>query len=961
MKFKILLGILIFSYIGFAQQPDTVGVASQVDSILRRAITLSHEGASDKAMELCEVASQLVLEKLGYETSAYGNVCSTYGHVFNHQSNFSKAEEWLLRALEIKGKSLGKAHLSCVKDLSLLGYLYQRFGKYPDSERLLVEAKSICQTNLGKSHPRYIRAIINLATLYSQMGDSEKAEILFLEAMDLFESGYLDKSNPSYGVLLNNLANFYAEMGLYQKAELLYLKSKGLVREKLGEEHLEYARSLSNLASNFLQMEQYDSAEPLLLRAKTIMEKAGATEDAVYSEILSNLGYLYIQVNQIEQAEPLLEESMQIEEKLSGRQHFRMAAAMNGLAELNKKKGNVTRAETLYLEALAINIATVGKEHPIYMYLTHDIATFYWSIHRFNEAIPFLEEMCKGEISQIIKSAQHLSERELSEHIKSFSKDQSILFSFAQSQSVLLELSYDNILFYKGFLLNAIQQLQGVAARNPASAEKLEELKSHQRQLSVHYTASIAERDSMNIALLEAKANTLEKEITREVEGYSEAIRQVRWQEVQTALKPGEVAIEFVDYQYFDPNPTDSIMYAALVLRHGDPQPQFIPLFEKNELLPLLRGATGGNNFIKINALYTSKPFSAGQKSPYELIWKPLEQSLKNISTVFCAPSGLLHYLNLAAIPGPGGKPFGEDCQLVLLGSTRSLAVDSKANNRTHLNATNSTASADAYLAGGIRYESDQNARALANQNFAMRSSERSGAPEFQPDSSVTRAGDLNYLSATATEVREIGQMLRAANFSVQVDTGFFASEEAFRSIGIGKPSPRILHLATHGYFFPDPKGKKAREGGHEPVFKMSEHPMIRSGLIMAGAKQAWLTGKHPEGQEDGILTAYEISQMNLSNTELVVLSACETGLGQVSGNEGVYGLQRAFKIAGAKYLIMSLWKVDDRSTKAFMAEFYKQWLQRNQPIPQAFRAAQQVMRAKNSNAYDWAGFVLIE
>ena len=136
---------------------------------------------------------------------------------------------------------------------------------------------------------------------------------------------------------------------------------------------------------------------------------------------------------------------------------------------------------------------------------------------------------------------------------------------------------------------------------------------------------------------------------------------------------------------------------------------------------------------------------------------------------------------------------------------------------------------------------------------------------------------------------------------------------------------------------------------------------MIRSGLLMAGAKQAWLTGKHPEGQEDGILTAYEISQMNLSNTELVVLSACETGLGQVSGNEGVYGLQRAFKIAGAKYLIMSLWKVDDRSTAAFMAKFYQQWLQEKQTIPEAFRTAQQAMRTQSPGAYDWAGFVLIE
>jgi CHAT domain-containing protein len=268
----------------------------------------------------------------------------------------------------------------------------------------------------------------------------------------------------------------------------------------------------------------------------------------------------------------------------------------------------------------------------------------------------------------------------------------------------------------------------------------------------------------------------------------------------------------------------------------------------------------------------------------------------------------------------------------------------------------------DAYLAGGIRYDTDSIAISYALRDLGTRSVEITSTIEFQPDSASARAGALNYLPATATEVREIGQMLRTASFSTKIDTGFYATEEAFRSLGVGKPSPRIVHLATHGYFFPDPKGKNTKDNfGQEPVFKMSEHPMIRSGLILAGAKQAWLTGKHPEGQEDGVLTAYEISQMNLSNTELVVLSACETGLGQVSGTEGVYGLQRAFKIAGVKYLIMSLWKVDDRSTQTFMAEFYRQWLQEKRTIPQAFQAAQKSMRAQSPNPYDWAGFVLIE
>ena len=137
---------------------------------------------------------------------------------------------------------------------------------------------------------------------------------------------------------------------------------------------------------------------------------------------------------------------------------------------------------------------------------------------------------------------------------------------------------------------------------------------------------------------------------------------------------------------------------------------------------------------------------------------------------------------------------------------------------------------------------------------------------------------------------------------------------------------------------------------------------MIRSGLLLAGANQAWKTGQPAQpDMEDGILTAYEISQVDLSGTELVVLSACETGLGHIQGNEGVYGLQRAFKIAGAKYLIMSLWQVPDFQTQELMTLFYQKWLSEKMPLPEAFRAAQGSVREKYEHPYFWAGFVLVE
>jgi CHAT domain-containing protein len=164
--------------------------------------------------------------------------------------------------------------------------------------------------------------------------------------------------------------------------------------------------------------------------------------------------------------------------------------------------------------------------------------------------------------------------------------------------------------------------------------------------------------------------------------------------------------------------------------------------------------------------------------------------------------------------------------------------------------------------------------------------------------------------------------------------------------------------LATHGYFFPNPTGGKKGKSGYASV----QHPLLRSGLILAGANRAWSGEEIPDGEEDGILTAYEIADMDLSNTELVVLSACETGLGDVDGSEGVFGLQRAFKTAGVKYILMSLWNVKDQKTYEFMTAFYE-LRNKGKDIPAAYQEAQAKMRAKYALPFaprNWAGFVLL-
>lgn len=874
------------------------------DCIYMKAFILRRTGDFDNAEPLMQQWASANEKRFGKTSYKYARSLNDLALLYYTMTEYQKAEVYLNEALQIMENTIGKTDIRYAKALTALGNIYNATGKLGKAETCLLDALAIRKKGVA-SPTDQSNLLTSLGTVYSNLGNFDKAASFYLEAAEL-----VSEESPGYIGILEHLSHVYLKKGDLKSAEQYFQRTLDRLGKVSGKASLPYANAKNFYAQLFITLGNYPKAEQLLMECIEIIESNSLPKSTVYANILINLGSLYIKMDSCTKAEPLLQEAKSVIEK------------------------------------------TTGKESLNYQRVLFALTSVYWNQKKLSTARPFLIENIERERKSLITSTQYLSEQELLTYIQTYSSITNWLFSLGQLQPDMSPVCYDNILFHKGFLLNTSAQIRRLANSDSASAEAYQSLQAVRNRLATEYSMPFTSRDSVRLISLEEKANTLEKELVSKVAGYSNAIHQVQWQEIQAALRPGEAAIEFVDYKLYVPKTTDSVMYAALLIRPDDTQPLLIPLFEKKEIMPLLYAATGGNNFMRINALYASKSSSPRQKSLYELIWKPLEQYLKNSATLYCSPSGLVHYLNLAAIPSPDGKPYGDTRQIILLRSTRSLAIP---------DAVPEVNSTEAYLVGGIRYDSDSTAMTYASRAVETRNIETNSIA-FQPDSTLSRTGKLNYLPATAVEVHEIGQILSTARFRAKVDTGFYASEEAFRSFGIGKPSPRILHLATHGYFFPDPKVKNSRENyGAESVFKMSEHPMIRSGLILAGAKQAWITGKHPEGKEDGILTAYEISQMNLSGTELVVLSACETGLGQVSGNEGVYGLQRAFKIAGAKYLIMSLWKVDDRSTQVFMVEFYRQWLQKGKPIPQAFQSAQQVMRAKSPNPYDWAGFILID
>lgn len=801
-----------------------------------------------------------------------------------------------------------------------------------------------------------------MADLYKHTGEYEKAESYYLEAIDILNKT-LGKQHPQYSISLSTLASLYNKLGQYEKAKSLYAESIAITEQVYGKEHIRYASNLNGLAILLEKTGEYEQAESLYVESKTIWEKLVGRNTPEFAGSLVNLGGLYWKSGRYDHAMQYFIEAKDLfENHIKNTNHPYYPTCLDNLANLYSSLNQNQKAEPLFLKAISLREKIQGKENLSYLYNLINVALFYWKTNQYDKAESYFTDLSAFNVRHIEKGMYYLTEQELNNYIKVFSKTENHLLSFSQDagSGKLAKTCYNSCLFYKGLLLQSSGRVKQLALSDSIISEKYYRLQAYLNQLATQYSKPIAERDSNIIAQIKDAATEIEKDLTRNVAGWDEANRRVYWEDVQMMLNADEVAFEFVQYNYLKNQTSDSIMYAALLLRPGYKQPQFIPLFEEKQLDSLLQ-SSGQRKADYVNNLYTMaergvQPVEQPQKSLYDLTWQPLEQELVGVNTIYFSPAGLLHRLNLGAIPLSDEETLADRYRLIELGSTRQLVIPTKIN----------IADQDALLYGGIQYDMDSSAIASANTDYTYDLAGTRGELSFSYSDSTNRGGSWDYLKWTNKEVDKVATTLTGSGFKTNVLKGYLATEESFKSIGRRKPSPRVLHIATHGFFFPDPKTDPKTEFTNaiqdEPSFKISEHPMIRSGLILAGGNYAWQTSKpfQPE-LEDGILTAYEISQINLSNTELVVLSACETGLGDIQGNEGVYGLQRAFKIAGAKYLIMSLWQVPDQETSIFMDAFYKHWIEGKMSIPDAFRSTQQEMKERFINPYQWAGFVLVE
>jgi CHAT domain-containing protein/tetratricopeptide (TPR) repeat protein len=918
--FTLLLGY--FPFLVFPQVLDTVALCRQVDSLFASSRIFTRQRDYGQALEIVAAAKDLTLETVGCETEAYGKVCFNLGRILHFKGDFAEAEKWYCESRTIFGNVLGKEHPAYAQSLNNLANLYWKTGHYEKAESLHLEAKAIREKVLGKLNLGYASTLSNLANLYTDLGNYEKAEPLYLEALDIWEEA-LNTNDPEYAWNFIYLGNLYIEIGQYEKAESFNLEAMSIQEKVIGRNHQDYAWTLNNLANTYIKLGNYTKAESLHLEAKAIRENVLGKDHPDYSASMCGLGNLCFDTGKFDLAEQYFLEAKALLEKAFGTHHPEYLWIQNNLANVYLNTGDYKEAETLHLEVKAIREQVLGKEHADYASSLSNLAELYFETGDYPKAEPLLKELVHLSQTFITRALRHLSERELNNYLAGFFSDQNQILSFTQiaanSASCIPQLCYDNILFYKGFLLNAANRIKLLALSDSTATEQYNLLKSCHRRLAAEYAKPIVERN--NVPELEEKANDLEKELARTVAGYGEAMRQVTWQEVQDQLQDDEAAIEFVHFQHLSKigKPTDSTFYSALLLRPGWPQPKMVYLCEQRQLEPHLQCADPEAAAQRLYALRGISPVGPDLKPGlYRLLWQPLDSLLDGVKTVYYSPSGLLHRVAFSAIPtGVKGEALSDRYQLFQLFSTRSLVIYPEEN----------TSITSAALFGGVDYSSG-----------------------------------WDYLPGTKTEVDRLSGLFAKRLITAMTFTDTTATEERFKALGAGGHSPDIIHIATHGFFFPDPAIKREdsfhQEGTSIPL---PEHPLMRSGLLLAGANQAWQEGKPFPGREDGIITAYEIAQVNLMGTKLAVLSACDTGLGDIQGSEGVMGLQRSFKSAGVDKIIVSLWPVPDKQTAVFMEVFYDKWLSQGKGIREAFYETQQWMRKRYKDPLVWAGFLLVE
>ena len=864
---------------------------------LRIADSLAASLDFESAIEVGELTLRQAEKELGESDTAVARVLNRLARYYESILMYDHAEELLIRSTEILERVQGPDHINVAVTLNNRASILVERAKYSQAEPIFKRVVSILTDTLGPDHHLVTMAENNLATVYKRQGRFTEAEAIYRRVL----ARAIDKQLPQISMYLRNIGTLYWDQGDYETAETYLVQSVIWNEMCYGDDHWVRGSDLGMLANFYREQGRYTEAERLLIWMTALQSGKDARSD-----------------------------------------YFAGSFCHQDWADLYADMGRYAEADSHYTQALSISEKARGKDEMVGVVLDK-FSRLRRLQERPMEALGFAERACRIRLDRLYDNVLVSSERDA----LVFSQD--TRGSVNGLLSCYLDLESDGrahatrvtdiVCRSKGLISDGVfeRQLGVLRSTDPELGDLVREfksVKSAQSRLFVQSTGADSEAYRSKIDSLEQVATTVEVELSRRSAGFRQHASTVTVcaDSLKLLLGRGEVLVEYLRYDYYQLNPDSAIpKYLAVVLAR-DSDPELIDLGGAEEIDLLVRQYREHIAFISATGSVATaedlKEYLEVARAIYTHVWQPIEEYISGKDLVLISPDGELSSVSFAGLRDARDRYLVERVAIHYLSAGRDL----------------------------VRYKHREDAGsgllALGDPDYdasvADRVSEVSVASHSVPGprsgvlrnvrSGCRKLDEFNLppLPATRSEIENITtHWLSVSDESAVAYLGREATEDVFKSSAPGK---RVIHIATHGYHLSDDCVAEMSDYKPESEARwMNENPLLHTGLFLAGANLHG-SGADSASVEDGVLTAYEVTALDLSGVELVVLSACETGLGTIQAGEDVYGLRRAFQMAGAETVVSSLWSVADQTTAEFLTQLYEG---REGSLPETIRQLQ--------------------
>lgn len=833
---------------------------------------------------------------------------------------YSSAQESLNKALKLQNRT--NASIANSEVIDELAFLYIKMGKYDIAEKILLEATKLRLERYGDKSRFLINPYNQLARLFLIEGEYSKAEEFAEKALKLSNELFGEKSlqNTESSIIL---AEYNAAIGDFDKAKAEIVQAIAKQQNILGKQHVKLAASITQLGmAKFLNKEPFNEVEKIFIEAQQLIATNIGKDNPIYAESLKNLALVHTESQKYSEAMTELQDAQVIWQKIyKSTKNLQSAEIQTLIGDIQTRQNQFSQAAVNYNTALKTVAAKFSKEHPKYTNILTRLARMYYIAGDLNKSEKYIEQALTQYKSYISAFFTALSDREKTKYWGQIRNDfefyTNLILKKSRTQPALLGKLYDNTLLTKTLLIGASIKVRNTILASPDSTLRNNYATWERKKAELTEALALSEEqqkeEKKEPKKLEKEIEVLEKALLKNEIFKQQKDVPASWLDVKKVLQPNEIAIEMMRFRYFSRDFTDSICYVGLAILPNQTNPQAIYMAE---------GSLLEQNYSKFYR--NNIKFALKDGESYSRFWKPIDAAIGFGKTVYFSAEGAYTQINPETLLINDSTYLIDKQEIVLLNTTKDLlAVNNKAVN---------------------------NGKILIIANPAFYS-------DLTKDDMVRVTNrKISQLPGAQKEGQDVFGVYKSSNKEADLVMNFEADEKYMRE---KMQSPRILHIATHGFFASDAVASTDNSLNNQRIVNT---PLLNSGLLLNKAGELMASNNiYNYNKFDGVATAFEIASWKLDGTLLVFASACETGRGDVKVGEGVYGLQRALQVAGAKLLVMSLFKVSDEATKLLAINFYENFEQKGMTMRTAFIEAKKSLRnTKFKDPIYWGSFIMI-